>query len=67
MTTLIARVTVTRNPDTQTWAGRCSRCTWTTTGPGRLPVDVASHAHQRMHVTPDPADQVNALDEVLGR
>lgn len=67
MTTLIARVTITRDPDTHQWHATCNRCDWTTRGPGRLPVDVAGHAHQRAHVSPDPRDQINALGEVLGR
>lgn len=58
MTTNIARVTITRDPDTHAWTASCNRCDWTTTAPGRLLVDVASHGHQRAHVTPNPGDQI---------
>lgn len=59
MTTRIARITVGPHPDGGHTA-TCGRCTWSVRRPTRLLADVAAHAHQRRHVTPDPEDQITS-------
>ncbi|VXB33625.1 hypothetical protein [Nocardioides sp. AX2bis] len=56
------------------WTATCNArdCRWRILRPTRLLADVAGTAHQRDHVTPDPADQVSAvdgfrIDELMGR
>ena len=60
MVTKLAQIRINRTEAGNGFTATCT-CGWRTLRPTRLGADVASQAHQRDHVTPDPSDQITAL------